>query len=639
MRIALISLVRTLHRFPTGIPRRTSTFTIPRRFVTKFAPDHQLASTQLDNTESDDFIATSDSDVTQPAPDQQPALEELEKTATNDLVASFMQFMDLVKDDEKKQREIKQTAWIRDKFRAPELQIPSQVKIAENVIRFLFERRLFDQAVVVYQHILDDGLLPTPSTDALFLAVALVASKAPGKNQLEGFKTILGYSSFTESLFMELLDHVMSLNIPPVSAVLLTRLFISVKHESYRPSRSLIMKLVDLQAKAGEIEAAAETIEEYGFNEDNQSLFDAPELYAQVIHSTPHPPLPTSDQAAVDWIMGVMMEKDVPIHILVFNSLIERQKHSKDLRKAFAFYGLIIRLAATTPLRPDAMTYKHLFRLLGYQYKNNYKPNASRRKERVVPITAARQLFSDMMALWFSTKFHPPVSDAPSMRQTQINMDQSLMLLVFRAFLYVHDYPGALVVLRTTSELGLQITTRMYFVLMRYLARKVYYDVYESRMQHKKPLFAIQLIGPFNRCEIDEDPHVAYRWIMERLLEHSCEQPEAKEMVDLDASCSHRIPTIDEVLETDALQDQLDPSPLVRMLHRTMQMQPFAGSSETRVDAPWGEEWRKRTLSKVRYGMLPRDISFWTWPQKNNKEAQDEMLLMDMPSWTWPMKK
>ncbi|KAJ7656933.1 hypothetical protein DFH06DRAFT_1328471 [Mycena polygramma] len=151
------------------------------------------------------------------------------------------------------------------RFRAEELQIPTRAKIAENIIHSLFERRLFPQTIAVYQHMLEDGLIPSPSTDALFLAVSLAASTAPGTIQLEGLKTILAYRSFTETHFMELLDHILILDIPAEASAHFTHLFITVKGEGYRPSRALVMKLVDLQTRAEDLFAAAETIAEYEF--------------------------------------------------------------------------------------------------------------------------------------------------------------------------------------------------------------------------------------------------------------------------------------------------------------------------------------------------------------------------------------
>ncbi|KAJ7621577.1 hypothetical protein DFH06DRAFT_1341198 [Mycena polygramma] len=533
-----------------------------------------------------------------------------------------MQFIDLVKDEPHEER---QRGLIRDRFRAEELQIPTRAKIAENIIHSLFEHRLFPQAIAVYQHMLEDGLIPSPSTDALFLAVSLAASTASGKTQLEGLKTILAYRSFTETHFMELLDHILILDIPAEASAHLTHLFITVKGEGYSPSRALVMKLVDLQTRAGDLFAAAETIAEYDFQPS--ILEPAAEPYAQMIHSAPD-----NDQAAVDWIMGVIREKDVPVHIMVFNALLARQKHQKDLRKAFAFYGVVIRLAATTPLKPDAITYKHLFRLLGFQYKTHYKPNDSRRREPIGDVTAPRLLFADMMTLWFSARFHPPASKSAAERQSQIAMDQSLLILAFRAFIYTDDFAGALVVLRTMSDVGVEINERTYFVLMRFLARRVYFDVHRSRLSFKQPFLAFELMGPFPPRKMNGDPAVSYRWIMEGLLKHNCEQVERKgkggeeEEMDEDededadglptATWRGRIPTIDEILAQGQHMagGRVDHYPVVNMLRRTLQMQ------KSLTGMPWGAEWREEAVRKARHAMVPKDVPIFTWPQARKKK-------------------
>ncbi|KAJ7476909.1 hypothetical protein B0H11DRAFT_2031165 [Mycena galericulata] len=528
----------------------------------------------------------------------------LDATKTKDLVASFAEFMDLVKE--------------QPKLDGGKFQVPSQPKIAENIVRFLFERRLFEEAVDMYRRMLDDGILPSPSTDALFLAISLAASKAPAQDQLEGFQTILAYSSFTEPHFLELLDHIATLNIPPDTAARLTRLFISVKGDEYHPSRLLLGRLIDLQAQAGHIMAAADTIAKYNFDARSDSPFDTvAEPYAVAIRAA-------SDQAAVDWIMGVMREKDVPIHITVFNALISRQRHSKDLRKAFAFYGVIIRVAATTPLRPNANTYKHLFRLLGFQYKKDYRPNFSRRHQQPGTVPPPRQFFADMMLLWFSAKFHPPPSDVPSLRQSQMEMDKGLLTLAFRTFLYLDDYPAALVVLRAISDLGLRITEREYFILTRYMARKTYYDVYVARARARtsdtKPVFAFELLGEFKYYKVDQNSGLLYRWVVKRLLARNSERTEKEGEEDEDemppkATWRGRIPTFDEILgqDTKLSGDRLDHYPLVSILRRAMRA--HASTS----DEAWGEEWRKRTVTKARHEMIPKGVELFKWPETKKK--------------------
>ncbi|KAJ7683578.1 hypothetical protein B0H17DRAFT_1074062 [Mycena rosella] len=565
MRIALTRLI-SLHR----IPHRVSIFPGAARATRRYVSNRTSKLLDLQSV---------------------PPEEATPEALTNELTASFMEFMDLA-------------------------------KIAENIIHFLFERRLFDQAIAVYQHMLDDGFIPSPSTDALILAVTLKASTAPGPNQLEGFKTILAYQSFTETHFMELLEHVVGLEVPPDTAALLTRLFISVKGDEYTPSRTLILKLIDLQTSAGHIEEAAETIDEYDVHLNSQSTFDSwAEPYARMINAAP-----VSDQAAVDWIMGAMREKDIPIHAIVFNALIARSK--KDLRKSFAFYGVFIRLAATTPLKPDPTTYKHLFRVLGYFFKNDYRPNVSRRGSDIGNVVPPRQLFSDMMALWFSTRFHPPAAADPALRRAQRSLDQSLLDIAFRTFLYLDDYPAALVVLRVVSELGLAINERTYFILLRYMARRVYYDVYVSRakLNHVRgprkrlvtPRFALELLGPFDHRALPHNPNVAYRWLVKRLLENNCERSKkaegAGEAEVPAATWRGRIPTVAQILdqENNISGDRIDHFPLVAILRRAVQLRPVQlGISQI----PWGDAWRDRTLRKVRFQMVPHDVPMWTWPQ------------------------
>ncbi|KAF7331078.1 F-box domain-containing protein [Mycena venus] len=237
------------------------------------------------------------------------------------------------------------------------------------------------------------------------------------------------------------------------------------------------------------------------------------------------------------------------------------------------------------PLRPNAITYKHLFRLLGYQYKTNHKPNNSRRKEPPGAITPPRQLFAEMMSLWFSTKFHPPASDSTFERQGQIDADQGLLTIVFRTFLYLEDYAGALVVLRAISDLGLEINERTYFIVLRYMARRVYYDVYWARRQTRQPFFAFELMGPFDAQKLDGDPDEVYEWIMEGLLKHNCEKGKDEINGGIPReSWRGRIPTVAEVLQQERYLPggRIDHCPIVLMLQRALQMRPSVNG------LPWG---------------------------------------------------
>ncbi|KAJ6473176.1 hypothetical protein C8R45DRAFT_1103754 [Mycena sanguinolenta] len=517
----------------------------------------------------------------------------------DDLVASFLRFIDLVKDEPQRD----QTELIHDRFQRRDLQIPSRAQIAENVVHSLFERRLFTQAVAVYHHMLEDNLLPSPSTDAIFLAMSLATSTAPGKEQLDALTTILAYRSFTEAHFMEFLDHLVTLNIPLDTIEHLVRVFISVKGEGYRPSRSLVVKLVDIQTQAGEIVAAAETITQY---DSEEGASDVAEPYARIIKSAPE-----GDQEAVDWIMGVMREKDVPISIIVFNALLARQKHARDVRKAFAFYSVLFHLAQTSPLKPNAVTYKHLFRILGYQYKSNHKPNHSRRHEPTGTVIPPRQLFSEMMSMWFSTSSHPPASDSALERQSQIEMDQALLTIAFRAFLYLDDYGAALAVLRLIPQMGLKINERTYFITLRFLARRIYYDVYWARQLFTQPFLAFELMGPFDHLKMDGDPEEVYRWIMERLLKHNSERAEGEDITrGVTEAERGRIPTVDAILRHNQRLPggKIDEYPILKMLRAVLQMRPAAEG------LPWGMVWRKKTVRNAWREMIPKNIELWTWP-------------------------
>ncbi|KAJ7095682.1 hypothetical protein B0H15DRAFT_964247 [Mycena belliarum] len=213
---------------------------------------------------------------------------------------------------------------------------------------------------------------------------------------------------------------------------------------------------------------------------------------------------------------------------------------------------------------------------------------------------------NDMMALWFSTKFHPPASEDPRKRRQQIEMDQGLLIIALRAFLYTADLPGALIVLRTTSELGLPITERTYFVVMRFLTRQVYYDIYRARLKAIQPLFAFELIGPFDPRAITRDENAAYHWIMERLLAHNGRE-----------GTHHGSET------AGPSGERLDHWPLVNMLQRALQIR---AAERAKMSIPWGHNYRKRKLAQTQEEMVPKDIPIARTSPRTRRTASPPQL-------------
>ncbi|KAJ7095685.1 hypothetical protein B0H15DRAFT_66645 [Mycena belliarum] len=181
-------------------------------------------------------------------------------------------------------------------------------------------------------------------------------------------------------------------------------------------------------------------------------------------------------------------------------------------------------------------------------------------------------------------------------------MDQGLLIIALRAFLYTADLPGALIVLRTTSELGLPITERTYFVVMRFLTRQVYYDIYRARLKAIQPLFAFELIGPFDPRAITRDENAAYHWIMERLLAHNGRE----------GTHHGSVPTVERILAQETAGpsgERLDHWPLVNMLQRALQIR---AAERAKMSIPWGHNYRKRKLAQTQEEMVPKDIPIYT---------------------------
>ncbi|KAJ7250418.1 hypothetical protein C8J57DRAFT_1355620 [Mycena rebaudengoi] len=504
------------------------------------------------------------------------AEEADQRGKTNALLASLRTFIKLLQEQPQDRRGL--GPFTRRQLNAPPLQIPSRPKIMETVIKFLLERRFFTEAVSVYYDMLQENLLPSPSTDALFLAAAMATPHAPEANQLKGFKTILSYPSFTETHFIEFLDHMARLDIRPVLAAKLTRLFISVKnddpHTPYRPPHQLIVKLVELQTRAGLLDEALETVKEYEFNNREGSVFATPsQPYVKMLSTV-------SDRAATDYIMGVMTEANVPLDITIFNALIAIEVQAKSLSRAFSFYDVILRLGETTSLKPDGGTFKSLFRLLGRVYKPNYKPNASRGDRPRPSIPSPRQLYSQMMALYFNAEFHPPDPKMPALRIAQIKEDEALLHVALRCFLNCGDYPGAIHVLRSYTHFGIRVTQRTYWLIMDFISEKIRYDVFVAvitRRAQKRPLLTRALLDGAPDPIAHTPWPTAHKGVVEALLQHPGSEREEHDVKLL-------TPTYAMIFGEHELPHQrvLDPAPLERILSIagkiaiTLEMEPAA---------------------------------------------------------------
>lgn len=331
----------------------------------------------------------------------------------------------------------------------------------ENVIRFLIKRTCLPAAVAVYERMVTEGFIVSPSVEAQMIVVAMgIADKKTKKELISSLKAVVRNQLFTDDDLFGLLSSMVELELSPVIFNVIVDEFYKTHHsaEEFDPDLGFYKKLVYSGIQSSNIGQALDTLSALpgsSINEDNMA-----EAYASFIagiRDTRH-----WDRETVSDVLGLMEKQGIEPGIGVFNALISYEVRTNSLRRAFAIYHA---LKNHPKLLPDDFTFGSLFNVLNRLY------NPKRRKyrhDRHLPddIPTPRALYRDMISALVR---HPR---APSFQLTT-----SLLNVVLRSFIYKTDYVGAYIAIRCFTSFHVPMNFKTYLIVFRHLMNRITYGI------------------------------------------------------------------------------------------------------------------------------------------------------------------
>lgn len=354
---------------------------------------------------------------------------------------------------------------------------PSRHLVLERIITLLFSHHHFVEAGTVFQRMLNEGYTPSPKVEAVLLAVGLATSPTPESRReiMPAFERIFTSADFTEADLVHFLGFVRRLKYSPQACVAIIDKFIETRGDNYNPPPSLVNMLVGMQTRAGMMDEALATLSRYDLS-DEAWVSTSSHPYVSALSALKD--VAPLDEKSVDRVLASMQEKEIQADLSLLNILISKQLARHSLHQAFAVYGVLIELSATTSIAPDAYTFRSLFTALRRFYRADYQAQQSR-IDKPQYVLSPRQLYSDMLASHFS-RSRPHSSRTLAVDR---NVDQSLLNVALQAFLQTWDHVGAFVVLQTFGVFGIPPNARTYYIVRRHILRRMRKDR-ERRQEH-----------------------------------------------------------------------------------------------------------------------------------------------------------
>ena len=365
--------------------------------------------------------------------------------------------------------------YVHKKLSEEQLMNPSRHVAFEKVISLLMARRYFTEAAAVYQRMLNEGFIPSSSTNAQMLAVTLAVSSDSEDQLMAALDDIFADPKYTESRLRELLDLIADLDFSAQTSLTIAQRFVDSRGSHYTPSKLLLTKLVGIQARAGLMDDALDNLVRSEFGDDTEASSVASSYPYVAILTSIKDTQPRNTQA-INMVLKHMEESGVHPNVSVFNALIAREVRQRSLYRAFALYDVLMHLSKTMPLSPDAFTFGSLFSILTKLYRPSVRTARTRHYKRPDNVTPPRQLFRDMISCHLNRSRVPPSNGSLSGVITQ-----SILNVALRTFLSKGDYVGAFVVVRAFSTFHLKVTAKTYYIVMRHVMNRIRWDIKGTR--------------------------------------------------------------------------------------------------------------------------------------------------------------
>lgn len=489
--------------------------------------------------------------------------------------------------------------------------------IYEDVIHSLTEQSRLSAAIKVYEQMVAEGLIVSPSLEAQMLAISISQADKQSKNTLVAtLKAVVQKEAFKPDDLFEVLGRMSDLDLP-------SELLLEIMTVFYKSHKS--MEGFDLDIRS--LQRLAKSAVEHG---DAQLTLDAlsalpqvdadkirlSEVYASFIAAIRASVYP--DRAVVSAALEQMEKQGIQPSLSVWNSLIAFEVRANSLHRPFAIYNA---LKGRSGFLPDQNTFGSLFKALNHFY--NPKRRRFRYGRRLPDtIPTPRELYREMLGYLAR---HP--------RESRFHLTTSLLNTILRSFVFDKDYAGAYLVLRLSYSQHVPVNTKTYFIVFRHLMNRITYGIRATRKMGSvtwadrflslpypisDPSFLrnLQLSNPlaFNLLDISR----RQSFELDRPL-YISDLP----LADLEP-VKYRSPTVEEMLGKVAvsLVEEFDSVPLERLMKKALLAE--MRSTQEIAQGQATSSLLSETIASVKREMVPLDL------RKQLRKMRGELRLLHL---------
>jgi hypothetical protein len=392
--------------------------------------------------------------------------------------------------------------YVQSKLGTDEFHNPSRSLAYEKVINSLLGHKMLPLALLLYERMIAEGLLPSLFTRVQMEAMAIVHSAKPRQEVYRSLEKLFAEGSFDDASLGDLITILgdgVKAKYPPETIDRIVKLFIKSQGPEYRPPPVLVCKLVNLLVRNHSKLYAKEWLDAAKeFDEVDMGPPPSPSPHITFLNALSEVE-PTNISAQVE-ILNRMQRDGIAPDTSVYNGLISAQLSQGNLGSAFELYSTLMQFrpesAQPSPkptLLPDAATFRLMFRAI----KLIKLPRGvrSRRYKRPKNAISARQLYGDMVESHLIQTRGRPTEPSSVISPSSIH-------LALRTFMIMSDYAAAFVIVRSLEIYPISPNLDTYQIVIKGLLRRMHRELGSARGVEERR-WADVLLG---REDVGEQP-------------------------------------------------------------------------------------------------------------------------------------
>ncbi|KIM81486.1 hypothetical protein PILCRDRAFT_821273 [Piloderma croceum F 1598] len=465
--------------------------------------------------------------------------------------------------------------YVSRKLSTEEFHNPSRSLAYDKIISSLLGHNLIRPALLFYERMIDERLIPSLFTRIQLEAMTIVHAAKTRKEVFSSLQKAFAEESFDEAKLGELitvLEEGVKTRYPAHIIDRIVKLFIISQGPGYKPSAALVCRLVDLLVRNRSTKCAKHWLDLAKELSDLEAGPSSPSPSPYVTFLEALSKIEPTDIPAQLAVMNKMKHNKVIPNVSVYNTLIATQIRLGNLESACNLYSTLLQLRPDSEqpspkptIIPNAPTFIHMFGVV----KRIKVPRGVRSRQYKRPKNApsARKLYGDMVeSHLIETRGRPT--------QPSSVVTPSSFHLALRTFMIMSDYTAAFVAIRSLGMYGMPTNLDTYQIVIKGLLRRMHHELGSARGVDERRWVDV-LLG---REEGSQHPPGMTADMVVQLMQFGLDSritlddlPEIEDIDDVDEQISH-IPSLSLIMgqETPTEGVAYSATPLQRILRRAL---------------------------------------------------------------------